>query len=68
MFTVASLDEGTAGLGTAEAIVSLFPQLSPQLLKRMVYYSHKKIEELLDMNALDSQEGEEATPVFHEGR
>jgi transportin-1 len=53
-----------------DAIVGLFPQLLPQLLKRMVY-PPEKIEELIEENALDKQNGgaedrdQDVAPVFH---
>jgi transportin-1 len=53
-----------------DAIVGLFPQLLPQLLKRMVY-SPEKIKELMEEKALDKQNGraedrdQDVAPVFH---
>jgi hypothetical protein len=53
-----------------DAIVGLFSQLLPQLLKRMVY-PPEKIEELMEENALDKQNGgaedrdQNVAQVFH---
>jgi hypothetical protein len=53
-----------------DAIVGLFPQLLPQLLKRMVY-PPEKIKELMEENTLVKQNGrtedrdQDVAPVFH---
>ena len=72
--TYASLDEDVScAPEMMDTIVGIFPQLLPQLLKRMVY-PPGKIEELMEDNALDEQNGEagdrdqDVAPVFHKSR
>jgi transportin-1 len=72
--TYASLDEDVScAPEMMDTIVGIFPQLLPQLLKRMVY-PPEKIEELMEDNALDEQNGEagdrdqDVAPVFHKSR
>ena len=74
--TFASLDDEACTRSMMEALVTIFPQLLPQLLKGMVY-PRDKIEELMEVNALDeanSASGGAAhvennvAPVFHKSR
>ena len=69
--TFASLDEEACTPEMMETIAGLFPRLLPQLLKGMVYPSDK-IEELVEQNALDENEGteraEDLAPVFHKSK
>lgn len=67
--TFASLDEADDGM--MECVVGLFPRLLPILLKGMVY-PLEKIEELMEVNALDEDGGvdrvQDLAPVFHKSR
>ena len=69
--TFASLDEDVVTKTMLESVQSLFPQLIPTLVKCMVY-PQDKIEELLERNAIDEQQGEDRAqdiaPVFHRSK
>eukprot|EP00970_Alexandrium_tamarense_P009176 scaffold1812_cov181-Alexandrium_tamarense.AAC.8 len=69
--TFASLDDESCNNEMMEAIVNLFPQLLPQLLKGMVY-PLEKIEELMESNELDldnaADRAQDVAPVFHKSR
>ncbi len=69
--TFASLDEEACDPETMEALVALFPQLLPRLLRGMVY-PRDKIEELMEANAMDEADGEDraqdVAPVFHKSK
>ena len=69
--TFASLDEAVCTSYMMEAVQSLFPQLLPSLVKCLVH-PQEKIEELLERNAIDEQQGEDRAqdiaPVFHRSK
>ncbi|KAL3784295.1 hypothetical protein HJC23_004959 [Cyclotella cryptica] len=71
--TFASLDEEEDGCNDEMmgCVAALLSRLLPQLLRGMVY-PPEKIEELMEMNALEEQEGadraEDLAPVFHKSK
>ncbi len=69
--TFASLDQSVCTTPMIQAIQSLFPQLIPTLVKCLVY-PEEKIEELMERNAHDEQQGEDRAqdiaPVFHRSK
>ncbi len=69
--TFASLDEAVCTYPMMQAVQSLFPQLLPGLVKCMVY-PQEKVQELLERNAYEEQQGEDRAqdiaPVFHRSK
>jgi len=69
--TFASLDEAVCTNTMMQSVQSLFPQLLPALVKCMVY-PEEKIQELLERNAFEEEEGEDRAqdiaPVFHRSK
>eukprot|EP00979_Chaetoceros_neogracilis_P011586 scaffold2921_cov237-Chaetoceros_neogracile.AAC.1 len=67
----ASFDETMVTTEMLAAVEAIVPQLLPTLVKAMVYSEEKK-EELLEMNAVDEQQGEDrvqdVAPVFHRSK
>lgn len=70
-FTFASLDDEVCSPPMMDAIQSLFSTLLPSLVKCLIY-PQEKVEELMERNAIDEQEGEDRAqdiaPVFHRSK
>jgi transportin-1 len=69
--TFASLDETVCTYPMMQAVQALFPQLLPALVKCLVH-PQEKVDELLERNAIDEQEGadraQDVAPVFHRSK